>query len=164
MKKLCFFLCILFIPDTVGAKSIYDLDPLKLSNFLSTKPVHTDPYKLSTEVLKLSKKTDIRPTLILAVMKVESEFNAKAINKNNEYVKGIMQVYSKANRKIIGKQNLFDAVVNTRVGTKILHNCKISSSNERGMLSCYTGYKGKSLTHYVTAIYKAEKCIQREVL
>jgi soluble lytic murein transglycosylase-like protein len=90
---------------------------------------------------------DVRPSFMLGVFAVESEFKARALSKSG--AKGITQVMPKYHKKKIAGRSLFDPRVSIEVGTNILRECldKVND-NHRTALSCYSGYKGKAARRY----------------
>ena len=77
------------------------------------------------EAYEIGKHTKLDPTLILAVMAVESGFNPFA--QSPVGAQGLMQVmtgvHSDKYENFGGKLAAFDPVTNLRVGVKVLQEC-----------------------------------------
>ena len=96
---------------------------------------------LVAEAYEIGIRTKMDPTLILAVMAVESRFNPFA--QSPVGAQGLMQVMTKIHSDKYdtfgGKLAAFDPVTNLRVGVKVLQECiKRAGSIERG-LKFYVG-------------------------
>jgi soluble lytic murein transglycosylase-like protein len=71
-------------------------------------------------LLNVSATYNIRPRIIMAVIKVESNWDHKAVNNNEDF--GLMQVRAKYVEET-GKE-LLDPCINLERGTKILANAR----------------------------------------
>jgi soluble lytic murein transglycosylase-like protein len=96
---------------------------------------------LVTEAHEVGKRANLDPTLILAVMAIESGFNPFA--ESPVGAQGLMQVVTKVHRDKYetygGHLTAFDPVTNLRVGVKVLQECiKRGGSVEMG-LRLYVG-------------------------
>jgi hypothetical protein len=80
---------------------------------------------LVAEAFDLGKKTKLDPTLILAIMAVESSFNPFA--QSQVGAQGLMQVMTRVHGEKYesagGTLTAFDPVTNMRVGVKVLQEC-----------------------------------------
>lgn len=96
---------------------------------------------LVAEAFDIGKKTRLDPTLILAVMAVESGFNPFA--QSAVGAQGLMQVMTKVHsdkyENFGGKLAAFDPVSNLRVGAKVLQDCIAQAGSLEGGLKYYVG-------------------------
>jgi soluble lytic murein transglycosylase-like protein len=82
------------------------------------------------------------PLFVLALMRVESGFNAKAVS--NHGAKGLLQVLARVHKKELNGRNPLSAQVSLEVGSAILDDCM--TRNQRVVykaLNCYSGGGGK---------------------
>jgi len=114
---------------------------------------------LVAEAYQLGKRTKLDPTLILAIMAVESSFNPFA--QSQVGAQGLMQVMTRVHgdkyESAGGTLTAFDPVTNMRVGVKVLQECIArAGSLERGLryyvgaanLDDDGGYAGKVLAEH----------------
>ncbi len=96
---------------------------------------------LVAEAFEIGSRTKIDPTLILAVMAVESGFNPFA--QSAVGAQGLMQVMTKVHSDKYegfgGKLAAFDPVSNLRVGVKVLQECIARAGSVEGGLKYYVG-------------------------
>ncbi len=96
---------------------------------------------LVAEAYEIGEKTKLDPTLILAVMAVESGFNPFA--QSPVGAQGLMQVmtgiHSDKYESFGGKLAAFDPVTNLRVGVKVLQECIQRAGSLNGGLKFYVG-------------------------
>jgi hypothetical protein len=96
---------------------------------------------LVAEAFELGKGTKLDPTLILAVMAVESNFNPFA--QSNVGAQGLMQVMTRIHgdkyESAGGTLAAFDPVTNMRVGVKVLQDCIARAGSIEGGLRFYVG-------------------------
>lgn len=96
---------------------------------------------LVAEAYELGHKAKLDPTLILAVMAVESGFNPFA--QSPVGAQGLMQVmtgiHSDKYELFGGKLAAFDPVTNLRVGVKVLQECIQRAGSLQGGLKFYVG-------------------------
>ena len=96
---------------------------------------------LVTEAYDLGPDNQIEPTLILAVMAVESGFNPFA--QSNVGAQGLMQVMTKVHEQKYqgfgGTLAAFDPVANVRVGVNVLKECINRAGSLEGGLKLYVG-------------------------
>jgi hypothetical protein len=109
-----------------------------------SKKYHVAPEPISAlveEAYDLGPKNDIEPTLILAVMAIESGFNPFA--QSNVGAQGLMQVMTRMHSEKYegfgGNLAAFDPVSNLRVGVKILKDDILKSGSVQGGLKLYVG-------------------------
>ena len=96
---------------------------------------------LVTEAYEISRHTKLDPTLILAVMAVESGFNPFA--QSPVGAQGLMQVMTQVHsdkyESFGGKFAAFDPVSNLRVGARVLQECISRAGSVEGGLRSYVG-------------------------
>ena len=96
---------------------------------------------LVNEAFSLGKKTKLDPTLILAVMAVESGFNPFA--QSNVGAQGLMQVLTRVHTEKYedfgGKFAAFDPLSNLKVGVRVLQECIAKAGSVEGGLKHYVG-------------------------
>lgn len=96
---------------------------------------------LVAEAYETGAKTRLDPTLILAVMAVESGFNPFA--QSNVGAQGLMQVMTKVHSEKYdnfgGQFAAFDPVTNLRVGVKVLQECITRAGSLEAGLKFYVG-------------------------
>ena len=96
---------------------------------------------LVSEAYAIGARTKLDPTLILAVMAVESSFNPFA--QSNVGAQGLMQVMTRVHtdkyEDFGGRFAAFDPVANLRVGVKVLQECIARAGSLEGGLRYYVG-------------------------
>ncbi|MGI9151258.1 MAG: transglycosylase SLT domain-containing protein [Limnohabitans sp.] len=96
---------------------------------------------LVTEAYDLGPSNGLEPTLILAVMAVESGFNPFA--QSSVGAQGLMQVMTKVHEQKYqgfgGSLAAFDPVANVRVGVNVLKECITRAGSLDGGLKLYVG-------------------------
>jgi hypothetical protein len=115
----------------------------KLAYWLSKK-YHVAPEPLSAliaEAYDVGPKNELDPTLILAVMAIESGFNPFA--QSTMGAQGLMQVMTKVHSDKYdgfgGTLAAFDPVANLRVGVNVLKDCITRAGSVEGGLKLYVG-------------------------
>ena len=97
--------------------------------------------RLVQEAWSVGAATNLDPTLILAVMAVESNFNPFA--QSAVGAQGLMQVMTKIHddkyEAFGGSHAAFDPVTNLRVGVQVLKECITRSGSLEGGLRAYVG-------------------------
>jgi soluble lytic murein transglycosylase-like protein len=114
---------------------------------------------LVAEAYDIGTRTKLDPTLILAVMAIESGFNPFA--QSPVGAQGLMQVitqiHSDKYQSFGGKFAAFDPLANLRVGVKVLQDCiRVAGSTEGGLkyyvgaanLEDDSGYASKVMAEY----------------
>jgi hypothetical protein len=114
---------------------------------------------LVAEAFDLGKRTKLDPTLILAIMAIESSFNPFA--QSQVGAQGLMQVMTRVHGEKYepagGTLTAFDPVTNMRVGVKVLQECIAKAGSLEGGLRYYVGaanlsddggYAGKVLAEH----------------
>ncbi|VTU18533.1 MULTISPECIES: lytic transglycosylase domain-containing protein [unclassified Variovorax] len=96
---------------------------------------------LVAEAFDLGKRTKLDPTVILAIMAVESSFNPFA--QSQVGAQGLMQVMTRVHgdkyESAGGTLTAFDPVTNMRVGVKVLQECIARAGSLEGGLKYYVG-------------------------
>ncbi len=96
---------------------------------------------LVAEAYEAGPKAGIDPTLILAIMAIESSFNPFA--QSPVGAQGLMQVMTKVHASKYdafgGKHAAFDPVANLRVGVAVLQECVQRAGSIEGGLKLYVG-------------------------
>ena len=96
---------------------------------------------LVAEAFQIGQKVKLDPTLILAVMAIESGFNPFA--QSPVGAQGLMQVMTQIHHdkydSFGGKLAAFDPVSNLRVGVKVLQECITRAGSIEGGLKYYVG-------------------------
>ena len=96
---------------------------------------------LVAEAYQVGVQSKLDPTLILAVMAIESKFNPFA--QSPVGAQGLMQVMTKVHsdkyEDFGGKLAAFDPVANLRVGVKVLQDCIKRAGSLEGGLRYYVG-------------------------
>ena len=111
--------------------------------WLSTKyRVAPEPLSaLVTEAYEIGTRTKLDPTLILAIMAIESGFNPFA--QSAVGAQGLMQVMTRVHtdkyQNFGGHFAAFDPVTNLRVGVKVLQECIARAGSLEGGLRYYVG-------------------------
>jgi hypothetical protein len=112
--------------------------------FWLSRKYHVAPEPLSalvSEAYDVGPKNQLDPTLILAVMAIESGFNPFAQSPMG--AQGLMQVMTKVHSENYdgfgGKLAAFDPVANLRVGVNVLKDCINRAGSVEGGLKLYVG-------------------------
>jgi hypothetical protein len=96
---------------------------------------------LVSEAFQLGQRVKLDPTLILAVMAIESNFNPFA--QSQVGAQGLMQVMTRIHgakyESAGGTLAAFDPVTNMRVGVKVLQECIARAGSLEGGLRFYVG-------------------------
>lgn len=112
----------------------------RVNSNLTTK----DASNIISKLEQWSDKFDVELSLLVAIMKVESAFDAHAIS--NAGALGLMQVIPywhlnkiKKAKEIVGTPEIFDIETNTFIGTWVLKGCMETHSSTKKALLCYNG-------------------------
>ena len=137
-------------PDTSSSTpAALTKEQASVAYWLSKKyNVAHDPMRaLVAEVYTSGKRNKIDPTLILAVMAIESRFNPYA--QSSAGAQGLMQVMTKVHiaqyDDFGGKLAAFHPVTNMNVGVKVLKDCITRAGSVEGGLKHYVG--AANMTH-----------------
>jgi hypothetical protein len=97
--------------------------------------------RLVQEAWAVGRRVNLEPTLVLAVMAIESGFNPFA--QSHVGAQGLMQVMTRVHQdkyEIFGGRNAaFDPVTNLRVGVQVLRECIQKAGSLEGGLKYYVG-------------------------
>ena len=138
------------VPEMEGAERITATSPQSLPKqqaaiaYWLSKKYNVAPEPISalvSEAFAVGSKAKLEPTLILAVMAIESGFNPFA--QSAVGAQGLMQVMTKVHsdkyQSFGGKLAAFDPVSNLRVGVKVLQECIFRAGSLEGGLKFYVG-------------------------
>lgn len=148
--------------DDVQALALDELQPeqARVTRWLSRK-YRIAPQPLSTlvaEAWQVGQIGQVPPTLILAVMAIESRFNPYA--QSPVGAQGLMQVLTRVHtdkyEDFGGKQAALDPVANLRVGVQVLQDCIRNAGSTEGGLRCYVGAVNSDASGYIAKV-KAEQ-------
>jgi hypothetical protein len=113
---------------------------------------------LVAEAFESGARTKLDPTLILAVMAIESGFNPFA--QSHVGAQGLMQVMTRIHsdkyQGFGGQLAAFDPVSNVRVGVKVLKDCISRGGSVEGGLKLYVGAGNMAYDGGYTAKVMAE--------
>ncbi len=115
-----------YVPDTEFSKSLNFEDKLKikfLEEYIGDKNIAYFAYKYS-------KINNIEPELLVAIMRIESNFNPKAINynKNGTIDRGLCQLNNVVFSNLTVK-DFFDIETNIKYGSQFIKWCLDESKN-----------------------------------
>lgn len=103
--------------------------------------------RLVQEAWDVGRRAGVEPTLVLAIMAIESGFNPFA--QSHVGAQGLMQVMTGIHREkyeVFGGRNAaFDPVTNLRVGVQVLKDCIRRAGSVEGGLKYYVG--AANMTH-----------------
>lgn len=103
--------------------------------------------RLVQEAWEVGRRVGLEPTLVLAIMAIESGFNPFA--QSHVGAQGLMQVMTGIHREkyeVFGGRNAaFDPVTNLRVGVQVLKDCIRRAGSVEGGLKYYVG--AANMTH-----------------
>jgi Transglycosylase SLT domain len=144
--------------DRVTAAQPSDLPKpqAKVAFWLSRKyRVAPEPLSvLVAEAFSLGEKIKLDPTLILAVMAIESRFNP--FSQSPYGAQGLMQVLTRVHtdkyEDFGGSLAAFDPVSNLRVGVQVLQDCIKRAGSTEGGLRLYVGAVSVDGGDYVTKV------------
>lgn len=152
------------------AQAVQDLLPeqAKVTHWLSRK-YRVSPQPLSTlvaEAWQLGQLSQLPPTLILAVMAVESGFNPFA--RGTQGAMGLMQIEPLAHEDTLnqfgGKLAAFDPQTNLRIGARLLQSSIQQAGSVEEGLRLYGRASGQvNDTLYVERVMAEHKQLQRIV-
>jgi Transglycosylase SLT domain len=135
-------------PDAVARATAADPADLTrqqaaVANWLSRRyKVAPEPVsRIVQEAWQLGQRAKLDPTLILAVMAVESSFNPFA--QSPVGAQGLMQVMTRIHddkyQNFGGQHAAFDPLTNLRVGVQVLKDCIAQAGSVEGGLKYYVG-------------------------
>lgn len=121
---------------------------------------------LVAEAFEIGQKTRLDPTLILAVMAIESRFNPFA--QSPVGAQGLMQVLTRVHtdkyEDFGGQLAAFDPVSNLRVGVKVLQECIKRAGSIEGGLRLYVGAVSSDGSWYINKVMAEHMRIQSVAL
>jgi hypothetical protein len=152
--------------DRVTAAQPHELpkQQAKVAYWLSRKyRVAPEPLSvLVAEAFEIGERSRLDPTLILAVMAIESRFNPFA--QSPVGAQGLMQVLTRVHtdkyEDFGGKLAAFDPVSNLRVGVKVLQDCIKRAGSVEGGLRLYVGAVTTDGSWYVNKVMAEHRRIQ----
>ena len=122
--------------------------------------------RLVQEAWSVGSHMGVEPTLVLAVMAVESSFNPFA--QSHVGAQGLMQVMTRVHHdkyEIFGGMNAaFDPVTNLRVGVQVLKDCIRRAGSLEGGLKYYVGAANQNDDGGYSAKVLAEQAYLRQVV
>jgi hypothetical protein len=155
------------VSDPIASERATAADPhdlpkqqAKVALWLSKKyRVAPEPISaLVAEAYEVGARADLDPTLILAVMAIESRFNPFA--QSPVGAQGLMQVMTRIHsdkyQSFGGKFAAFDPLANLRVGVKVLQDCIRVAGSVEGGLRSYVGASSSEEDGGYTAKVMAE--------
>jgi hypothetical protein len=117
---------------------------------------------LVAEAFEIGEKVSIDPTLILAVMAIESRFNPFA--QSPVGAQGLMQVLTKVHTEKYedfgGKLAAFDPLTNLRVGVMVLKDCIRRAGSVEGGLRYYVGAVSTDGGDYINKVMAEHQRLQ----
>jgi len=121
---------------------------------------------LVAEAFQIGEKARLDPTLILAIMAIESRFNPFA--QSPVGAQGLMQVMTRVHtdkyEDFGGKLAAFDPLTNLRVGVKVLQDCIRRAGSIEGGLRLYVGAVTTDGNWYVDRVMAEHLRIQSVAL
>jgi hypothetical protein len=113
---------------------------------------------LVAEAFAVGEKAKLDPTLILAVMAVESRFNPFA--QSPVGAQGLMQVLTRVYNDFGGQLAAFDPVSNLRVGARVLQDAVKRAGSVEGGLRLYVGAVTTDGSWYINKVMAEHLRIQ----
>jgi hypothetical protein len=121
---------------------------------------------LVAEAFSIGQKVRLDPTLILAVMAIESRFNPYA--QSPVGAQGLMQVLTRVHTDkyaaVSGRVAAFDPLTNLRVGVKVLQDCIKQAGSVEGGLRLYVGAVTTDGSDYINKVMSEHLRIQSVAL
>lgn len=156
--------------ERVTVASLRDLteQQAKVTNWLSRKyRVAPEPLAaLVTEAYTIGERIRIDPTLLLAVMAIESRFNPFA--QSPVGAQGLMQVLTRVHTEKYedfgGKLAAFDPLSNLRVGVMVLKDCIDRAGSIEGGLRYYVGAVTTDGSDYINKVMAEHQRLQHVAL
>ncbi len=121
---------------------------------------------LVAEAFNVGERVRLDPTLLLAVMAIESRFNPFA--QSPVGAQGLMQVLTRVHTdkydQFGGQLAAFDPVSNLRVGARVLHDCVKRAGSIEGGLRLYVGAVSTDGSSYIDKVMAEHLRIQSVAL
>ena len=130
-------------PTATAKPKILSSQQVAIASWISKKySVAQEPVgALVAEAFEIGQNVKLDPTLILAIMAIESGFNPLA--QSPVGAQGLMQVMTQIHHdkyaNLGGKRAAFDPMANLRVGVKVLQECISRAGSIEGGLKYYVG-------------------------
>ena len=130
-------------PTATAKPKILSSQQVAIASWISKKySVAQEPVgALVAEAFEIGHNVKLDPTLILAIMAIESGFNPFA--QSPVGAQGLMQVMTQIHHdkyaNLGGKRAAFDPMANLRVGVKVLQECISRAGSVEGGLKYYVG-------------------------
>ncbi len=153
---------------TAAAPDSLPLQQAKVTFWLSRKyRVAPEPVgALVAEAFEVGNKVDLDPTLILAVMAIESRFNPFA--QSPVGAQGLMQVLTRVHtdkyEDFGGQLAAFDPMSNLRVGVQVLKDCVKRAGSVEGGLRLYVGAVTTDGSDYINKVMSEHLRLQSVAL
>ena len=152
--------------STATAVKSLPKDQMAVTYWLSRKyRVSPEPMgALVSEAWSVGERSQIAPTLILAVMAIESKFNPFASGTQGGM--GLMQIEPQANSETLkpfgGRLAAFDPRTNLRVGARLLQELLQKSNSVEAALQAYAMASGQTGdTQYIDRVLSEQKQLER---
>lgn len=114
---------------------------------------------LVAEAFAIGEREALDPSVILAVMAVESRFNPFA--QSSVGAQGLMQVLTRVHTDKYevygGRMAAFDPITNLRVGVQVLQDCIRRAGTTEGGLRLYVGAVSTSGQFYVDKVFDVQR-------
>jgi soluble lytic murein transglycosylase-like protein len=118
---------------------------------------------LVAEAFELGDRAHIAPTLILAIMAIESNFNPYA--QNTAGGQGLMQIQSLQQSDKLdsmgGALATFDPLSNLRVGVRVLHELSVAKGSVLAGLAAYAQLSPRRDSNYLERVLQEEQRLAR---
>lgn len=140
---------VLLLKDVVGAEEITQMYPQQYQLYNVPLDMDTQQY-----LINISRKYNVDPELVLAVIEVESSFRPNIISITNDYgLMGINGCNHEEMRKKLGITDFLDAKQNILCGTHILSShLKYTGDTEKALM-CYNCGRGGARRLWRKGIY-----------
>ncbi len=141
---------------TASSPNALPVHQARVTHWLSRKyRVAPEPLSvLVAEAFEIGEKARLDPTLILAVMAIESRFNPFA--QSPVGAQGLMQVLTRVHTEKYedfgGQLAAFDPVTNLRVGAQVLRDCIRRAGSVEGGLRLYVGAVTTDGSDYINKV------------
>ena len=116
--------------------------------------------KYATWIFESASKNSVDPLMILSVMKVESQFDYRAMSPTGAI--GLMQIIHSWHKEKTTKAGLFDPKNNIDVGAQILKEYSAQSRTQAEVLLRYNGSLGKAPV-YATKVLLNQSRYEKEI-
>jgi soluble lytic murein transglycosylase-like protein len=118
---------------------------------------------LVAEAFNLGERAHIAPTLILAIMAIESNFNPYA--QNSAGGQGLMQIQAQQQSDKLdsfgGTLATFDPLSNLRVGVRVLHELSVATGSVQAGLAAYAQLGPRRDNNYLDRVMQEEQRLAR---